>query len=176
MRLNGRVSKLEALDEKDAVPLARDQAQAQRGEVALLDLLELAAAAELLERVAGVLAGDDWAHPLRQWLRDLRWGFSRIPPDVAPDLARRLFEICLGEPAAVEYFVVCNTCGLQRPRRRLPPLATWQLLPGKLVHEGPGPWWDLPADFFGDCPHCHGAAWSYAHLCGPRWLSEGAEP
>jgi hypothetical protein len=171
--LNGRLAKVEALLAADAP----HEAQARRALAAWVAFWEIVPDDhDLPERVAGVL-GDaaSWDHPLRQWLRDLTWGLSTVPPDLAPDVARRLLEICLDAPESVEHFAVCNDCGLSRPRRRLPPLREWKLLPGKLAHVGAAPWWDLPADFFEGCPHCHNAAWTYAHLCGPRWLAEEPE-
>ena len=60
---------------------------------------------------------------------------------------------------------VCNQCGLQYPRLKTPPPHTWKVLPGKVPHVDPPPWYDLP-EIFKACPHC-GASnrdVTYSHL------------
>jgi hypothetical protein len=48
---------------------------------------------------------------------------------------------------------VCNRCGLEYPRHRVPPVGTWRLLPGKQPGVGPPPIYDLP-ELFQSCPGC----------------------
>jgi hypothetical protein len=101
------------------------------------------------------------AFALSRWLFSVVCLHSRIPPEVTPETMARLVAVYTEHPEKVDtYAIVCDGCGLLRPKRKYPPLSEWKLLPGKLPNQGPPPWFALP-EFFDRCPHCDAEPWTW---------------
>jgi hypothetical protein len=106
---------------------------------------------------------DGRGEPLDSWLRDLQDGRSRLP-ELTPPVMKAVV-LSWFHPDLDTFSSVCNQCGLQYPRLQAPPPNTWKVLPGKVPHVDPPPWYDLP-EIFKTCPHCGASTRdaTYSHL------------
>jgi hypothetical protein len=100
--------------------------------------------------------------PFDHWLFHLREGWCRLP-ELTPQTMKVLL-LSWFAPGLNSYTSVCNQCGLEYPTLQAPPIGTWKLLPGKIPHKDPPPWYDLPA-IFKSCPHCGASTYdiTYTH-------------
>jgi rubredoxin len=125
---------------------------------ALLTEAERAAIDAVLQK-----CDNESGEPFDDWLRDLLFGRSRLPELTAPVM--KALVLSWFHPDLDTFSSVCNQCGLQYPRLQTPPPHTWKVLPGKIPHVDPPPWYDLP-EIFKTCPHCGASTRdvTYSHL------------
>jgi hypothetical protein len=90
---------------------------------------------------------NEWSGAPIFWLRGLLWGDSRLPPDLSPEVMKRLLLIRLTQRSGYEPDVICTGCGLQLPRHQN---AKW--------HPEP------TSGFFESCPYCGGRRFIYCPL------------
>jgi hypothetical protein len=132
-------------------------------------------------RVVQAVAGhsNDVAATVGGWFLDVWRGHSRIPPGIPAEALERLLDVHFSKPDLHNIAMVCDGCGLGRPRRKSPPLSTWKLKPGRQAMDGkPGSPYDLPPEYFDACPGCGCAEYSWSTTTAGRWsaspLPEGS--
>ena len=94
-------------------------------------------------------AATEFTGPLSTWFIHLHNGLCRLP-ELSPEAMKG---VLLAWLSPEEYGGrVCNRCGLEYPKHKLPE-TRWQLLPGKQYMVGDPPYFDFP-EFFPACPGC----------------------
>jgi hypothetical protein len=88
--------------------------------------------------------------PLRRWVLNLQEGRCRLPELTPPVMKAVLFSWFR---PGIDFEMTCNQCGLAYPHLDPGPTSSWRILPGRIPHQSPPPWYDLPR-VFDACPNC----------------------
>lgn len=92
--------------------------------------------------------GERWA---ADWCQSAASLDSRIPEELKPEVMESLVAIYQDQADKIDGCEVCCSCGLRRPRHRMPPLTEWRAVPD--INRGVLPKYILPR-FFESCPAC----------------------